>query len=77
MTAVSVSIWPSAIVRLRRPTTRIVPGRGGGGPTRDSTSIPRAWSASGDSSIGSVIGANPATTTRDEARNRCTGPGGT
>ncbi len=55
------SIRPLAADRERRPTTRIDVGRGGGVPTLRRTSIPRARSASGDSSGGSVTGAKPAT----------------
>ena len=44
MTAVSVSIWPSAIVRLRLPDhAHASPGAAGAGRARDRTSMPRAW----------------------------------
>ena len=77
MTADSVSISPPATVRVRRPAMRMLVGRGGAAPSAGRISTPLARKVSGDSSIGSVTGAKPATTARESAWNRWTGPGAT
>ena len=70
ISADTVWISPRTPLWVRVPWTRTIRGGAIGAGARRTISIPRARRTSGESSTGSVSGANPATTTRASAWKR-------